>query len=265
MPLVPPPEPDPAPAALALSERSYAPSPLLHRHSYYQLFFTQRGALRLHVADARFSVGLGSWALLPPGTEHVFWCEVPTSCLVVDVAAPAMLLHGEAPPADGALMHPLDARLMAVAALLQSELRAGGCAEPLLAEALAGYLSAAVRVALRPGAAPTPPPATAPAARARDYLEAHALGPVSLAEVAAAAGTSVAHLQRSFRAAYGLTVIEQLQALRVRRSQALLREGDMPVEAVAAAVGFASPSYFTRLFTRLVGASPARYRRQRES
>lgn len=253
------------PAALAVHERSYPAAALLHRHSYYQVLFPYRGAMRLNIVGERTTVGMAHWALLPAGIEHVFWADQPNSFLVVDLATPVLAAHAERAavpvPADLAL-RPIDGRLAALAALLQSEVRAGSLAEPLLAEALARYVTTAVLLAAAPGRPlPAPPePSQRLAERVRDFLEQQALGPLTLEAVAAAAGASVAHVQRSFRAAYGLTVIEYLQLLRVRRAQALLRESDMPVEAVAAAVGFASASYFTRLFTRLTGAGPARFR-----
>jgi AraC-like DNA-binding protein len=253
------------PAALAVHERSYPAEALLHRHSYYQVLFPHRGAMRLNIVGERITVGLAHWALLPAGIEHVFWADEPNSFLVVDLATPVMRAHAElaaaAVPTDLALRR-MDGRLAALATLLQSERRAGSLAEPLLAEALARYVTAAVLLAAAPGRPIDEPlaPSQRLAARVRDYLEQSALGPLGLEQVAAAAGASVAHVQRSFRAAYGLTVIEFVQLLRVRRAQALLRETDMPVEAVAAAVGFASASYFTRLFTRLTGAGPARFR-----
>lgn len=251
-----------APMPLWLSERSYVALPQLHRHSFYQLMFTERGALRMNVEGRRVAVGPASWAILPPGSAHVFWSDLPTSCLVADVAAPAMELDGAAPRLEPLLLRPLDARLSALASLLRSELRAGGEAEPLVREALAGYVRAAVHLAIAPPSA-VQAPARSTAARARDFVEAHALEPISLAEIAAAVGTSVGHLQRSFKAAYGLSIVEQIQLLRVRRAQQLLREGELSVEAVAAAVGFSSASYFSRLFTRIVGASPGSITRQR--
>jgi AraC-like DNA-binding protein len=253
------------PASLAVHERSYPAEALLHRHSYYQVLFPNHGAMRLNIVGERISVGTTHWALLPAGIEHVFWADEPNSFLVVDLATPVMASRAElvaaAAPTELALRR-IDSRLAALAALLQSEQRAGSLGEPLLAEALAGYVSTAVLLAATPGLRPAAPqPSQRLAARAREYLEQNALGALTLDEVASAAGASVGHVQRSFRAAYGLTVIDFVQLLRVRRAQALLRDTDLPVEAVAAAVGFASASYFTRLFVRHTGQSPARFRR----
>lgn len=254
---------DGAPEPIALFERSYIAEPGLHRHSYYQLIFPHRGQLQLRVEGARLAVSPASWMLVPAGAEHTYWAEGPNHVLVADVAAPAMSPEGEAPAARAALLRPRDGRLAALAALLQSELRAGALGEPAVAQSLAAYVGAAVAHALRPGRPAAHPPAARLAARARDFIEAHAAEPLALEAIAAAAGASVAHVQRSFRAAYGVTVVGHLQAVRLRRAQALLRETDMPVEAVAAAVGFASPSYFSRLFARELGVSPGAYRRRR--
>lgn len=257
-----PPDPEDAPpASLRVAERSYVAQPGFHRHRYYQLIFPHQGHLLMRVEGRRVAVSPAEWTLLPPGAEHTYWAEGPNRVLVADLAAHTLAPHAAAESATA--RHPLDGRLTALAGLLQSELRAGALDEPLLAEALAGYVGAAVLLALRSPAGPGPErPTPRLASRARDILEARALSAVRLDEVAAEVGTSLAHLQRSFRAAYGVSMVAYVQALRLRRARALLLEGDAPVEAVAAAVGLASPSYFTRLFTREVGVGPAEFRRQ---
>lgn len=254
---------DTPPASIRVEERSYVAEPGVHRHGYYQLVFPHQGALRMRVVGDRVALGPTEWALIPPGSEHVFWAEEPTRVLVADLATSTITERPEALDAMGMLRHHLDGRLAALVGLLQSELRAGALDEPLVAEALAGYVGAAVQLALRPSAgAPPERPAPHLARRARDILEAHAFGPVHLEAVAAAVGASLAHLQRSFRAAYGVSMLAYVQALRLRRAQILLLESDTPVEAVAAAVGLVSASYFTRLFTRELGVSPAAFRRR---
>jgi AraC-like DNA-binding protein len=253
---------DAPPASIRVAERSYMAEPGFHRHRYYQLIFPHQGALLMRVEGRRVAVSPAEWTLIPPGAEHTYWAEGPNRVLVADLAAHVIAGQPEAGEEARAPQHPLDGRLAALAGLLQSELRAGALGEPLVAEALAGYVGAAVRLALRPGSTPAERPAAHLAGRARDILEAGALGPLSLEQVAATVGVSLAHLQRSFRAAYGLSMLAYVQGLRLRRAQALLLEGELPVEAVAAAVGLASPSYFTRLFTRELGVSPAAFRRR---
>jgi len=95
--------------------------------------------------------------------------------------------------------------------------------------------------------------------RVRAFLDAHYPTKIQLATLAELAGLNVFQLIRVFRAATGLPPYAYLEQLRVDRAAALLREG-RPVSQVAFQTGFADQSHLTRLFKRLVGVPPGRYR-----
>lgn len=101
--------------------------------------------------------------------------------------------------------------------------------------------------------------AAAPLARARDYIRAHFASDLTLAELAAAAGLSRAHLARAFTAAFHAPPHVYLNAVRIGHAQALIRRG-VPLAAVAADCGFADQSHFTRRFKGAVGVAPAQWR-----
>jgi transcriptional regulator GlxA family with amidase domain len=52
-----------------------------------------------------------------------------------------------------------------------------------------------------------------------------------------------------------------LQNLRIEEAKRLLESGETPVEEIGAEVGYADASFFRRLFKRLAGLTPGRYRR----
>lgn len=68
--------------------------------------------------------------------------------------------------------------------------------------------------------------------------------------------------KRRFRAATGYTPIEYVQTLRVEEAKHLLETTPMPADQVGATVGYQDPSSFRRVFKRLTGISPARYRQR---
>jgi transcriptional regulator GlxA family with amidase domain len=67
---------------------------------------------------------------------------------------------------------------------------------------------------------------------------------------------------RRFTRATGMSPLEYVHRLRIEEAKQMLETGDAPVEAVAGEVGYQDASFFSRLFRRRVGMTPAQYRRR---
>jgi AraC-like DNA-binding protein len=94
--------------------------------------------------------------------------------------------------------------------------------------------------------------------RARDFIQAHAVRGVSLAEVARECGASPQHLSACFRARFGVPVHRFQTLLRLDHARRLLARGISPGEA-ALACGLSDQSHLTRHFRRYLGTTPGRY------
>lgn len=103
----------------------------------------------------------------------------------------------------------------------------------------------------------------APAAlrRVQLFVEANLGRPIRLADLAARAGLSPYHFARAFRTSTGTTPRAYVEARRVERAKQLLKEGELPIAAIAVETGFGTQSRFTTIFRRLTGFTPAAYRR----
>ena len=93
------------------------------------------------------------------------------------------------------------------------------------------------------------------------WLEGNSQRTLPLAAIARHAGMSTRTLSRRFRAEVGVTPAAWLVRARVRRAQRLLETTRLPVERVAAEVGFGSAAVLRAHFGRVVGTSPQAYRR----
>jgi AraC-like DNA-binding protein len=92
--------------------------------------------------------------------------------------------------------------------------------------------------------------------RVHSFVEAHLAEPVGLVEMAAAAGLSVYHFARRFKATRGETPHQFLTLRRLDRARRLIARGDLPLSAIAFAVGFSSQSHMTTAFRRHFGRTP---------
>ena len=68
--------------------------------------------------------------------------------------------------------------------------------------------------------------------------------------------------KRRFKQATGYAPVDYVQAIRVEEAKQILETTTTPVDAVAAEVGYEDPTFFRRLFKRVAGVSPARYRQR---
>ncbi len=98
--------------------------------------------------------------------------------------------------------------------------------------------------------------------RAAAFIEAHADQPVTLADIAAAAGVTGRALQSTFRRYYDTTPVGYLRQARLERAYTELRDADpaagVTVATVARRWGWASPSQFTAAYQRRFGETPGR-------
>ena len=86
-------------------------------------------------------------------------------------------------------------------------------------------------------------------------------GQISIADLAAACGLSRGYFIHAFKSTTGITPYQWVLTQRVDQARDLLRNSDLSLAEVALTCGFADQSHFTRVFSRLAGASPGSWRR----
>lgn len=96
--------------------------------------------------------------------------------------------------------------------------------------------------------------------RAKDLADARYAEPLTVGELARAAGLSPAHFSRQFRRSFGESPHQYLLTRRLERAAALLRTTDGCVADICCAVGLTSVGSFTTSFRRMFGRTPQTYR-----
>ncbi len=92
------------------------------------------------------------------------------------------------------------------------------------------------------------------------FLDRNFDRPLSLDEIAQAAGTDKFNLCRIFKEGCGMTVMQSLKIIRIRKAKHMLWQTSLPVEDIALMCGFQDTSYFIKNFKELVGETPNKYR-----
>jgi AraC-like DNA-binding protein len=96
--------------------------------------------------------------------------------------------------------------------------------------------------------------------RAKDLADARYFEPLTVSDLAQAAGLSAAHFSREFRRTFGEAPHQYLLTRRLERAAALLRNTDRTVTEICFAVGLGSVGSFVTSFGRVYGAAPVAYR-----
>ena len=101
-----------------------------------------------------------------------------------------------------------------------------------------------------------------PVHRALALMQADCAHPWTLDSLAAAVGLSRTGLAQRFRQALGDTPLAHLRTLRMQQAMRLLGDTAQTLEQVASAVGYQDAFGFSKVFKKVVGASPREFRRR---
>jgi AraC family transcriptional regulator len=101
--------------------------------------------------------------------------------------------------------------------------------------------------------------------RVMAFIEEHLEGDLSIARLAAVAGTSASHFKTLFRKTVGAPVHVYVIQRRVERAKSLLLKGELPASQVALAAGFSHQSHMARAMRRLLGVTPRAVRLRSET
>lgn len=96
------------------------------------------------------------------------------------------------------------------------------------------------------------------------YIEEHHRESLTLEEIAASIHVSKSECCRCFQRSLGLTPFEYLMKYRIFESTRKMMQGAAEAEsisALAASVGFNSPSYYNKLFRKYVKCTPSEYKK----
>lgn len=101
--------------------------------------------------------------------------------------------------------------------------------------------------------------------RIRGYLERYYNQKISLETLSSIFNISERQLNRLMKQEIGMSVIELLHHIRIERAKQLLSRSGEKVVTIANMVGYDDSAFFSKLFTRLVGCPPGKYRRDSTS
>jgi len=96
--------------------------------------------------------------------------------------------------------------------------------------------------------------------RAKQFIKEHQADEISLGDVAKAVNTSTFYFCKMFKKATGLNFTDYLSRVRVEKARNLLLNPNLRISEIAFTAGFQSLSHFNRVFRRIAGESPSRYR-----
>lgn len=239
-----------------------------HCHPWAQLAFSATGVMRLTAQQGTYLVPPSRAVWIPPGVEHaitvVEHCELRTLYLHQPRGRcrPAAAIGNDAADANWDRCRVLEVSALLRALLLALPTAADGNATLGAAERRREQLLGELICAEIEAAAPVPLGVALPQdKRLRALCEAVLDAPTRHATLAAwarDAGASERTIARLFRDELGTSFLQWRQQVLLARALAMAAR-KRPMSEIAAELGYASPSAFSAMVRRSVGAPPSRF------
>lgn len=230
-----------------------------HEHSYYEANLILRGRARPAGRGARL-LGPGHVFFHAPAVAHTWGTPAgPCLRLIVEFVADPPL------PVREPAAWPCWPDLLDDAAKLfdLAKTQAPGWRDQAAAR-LGAILARILTLGDLPASAPIEPPGGDDrlVEIVNRFLGDNLHRPIQLESVAMAAGVSLSGLTHRYRHRAGVSVGQQLMALRMEKAAHLLKTTELPLKEVARQVGIPEAAYFCRLVKRFFSDTPGEVRQR---
>lgn len=95
----------------------------------------------------------------------------------------------------------------------------------------------------------------------KDYIDEHFCEPLTLKDISTELHLSESYVSHEFKKMLGYSPMQYVLRRRIGEAQTLLISTDYSITHIAQIVGYDSPSHFNQRFSRYVGISPSRFRK----
>ena len=99
--------------------------------------------------------------------------------------------------------------------------------------------------------------------QAESYIDNNVDRVMNVSEVAAAFYVNADHLSRVFRAQRGIPLQEYIIRRQMQSAQTLLTTTNLPIGVIPSKPGYANFSYFSQLYSKVMGISPTEERKEK--
>lgn len=237
-----------------------------HSHEYYHLLCVRRGQLEFTLDETAFPLCAGDLVLVPKGHMHSFRCAddgiadyyeikftLLSSSLARTLAACDCRVHGDTFACH--LVEHIAAEYQQCRAMMDDSAAAA-------LSTLVFHLTSDSRVISQDEPNIIDTTDYAPLAqKVVSFLLAHYAENLTLDDVSAGVGISKNYLCNAFKRSTGVTILDCLNVIRIRKAAELIVYSDLSLSQVAQMCGYISISHFNRVFARYVGLPPGQCRR----
>jgi transcriptional regulator GlxA family with amidase domain len=98
--------------------------------------------------------------------------------------------------------------------------------------------------------------------RCQEWIATHYRERAPVGSMVQFSGLAERSFKRRFQQATGLSPLQYVHTLRIEEAKQMLESSDEAVELIAEEIGYEDAGFFSRLFQRNVGLTPAQYRRR---
>ena len=99
--------------------------------------------------------------------------------------------------------------------------------------------------------------------KAFDYIKKNYMLPITLEDVAKHVYLNPSYFSRIFRNEMKCTFVSYVNKIRINAGKSLLADTSLPLTDISSMVGFEDQSYFTKVFKKITGETPGRFRELR--